>query len=154
MWMKATCGLCGLAMAFAALGQAEPDPAFLHATNPNGLATWVVVSDKCSGLSMAEAEEAVKGVLVRSRIKPLDTPKDGERLALWVSIDCLDAHTAFNVQVDFVRGANGSIVRGGLVGYGIFGTYAGDKNFLLASVKQSTEKAVTDYLKANFDLGK
>lgn len=121
----------------------------LKRENPDELATLVFVAEECR-VSAERAIETVHGVLIRSRIKPLDYGTSPGYFALSVIVNCL-GKTAFAVQVDFLDQIAGSRVRYG-TGHGTFGTYGDDPEYVVSAIKTSTERAVTAYLEANFDL--
>jgi len=119
--------------------------------NPNELAYIVEVDEDCR-TSEKTATSITKGVLVRSRIKPLGGDSWLEKdLFLNVSVNCLkleNNNPVFNIDVRFgiadmaVRFANN---------FGYMGI--GDKDFIEDALQGSVEKAITAYLEANFDLG-
>jgi hypothetical protein len=123
-------------------------------TNPNELAVLISSAADCS-FSESDVRETVEGVLVRSRIKFVEAggPKQDGFPWLLVITTCSPDDGLWSVRIDFVgENADGYRYRYGLFGYGASGTYSDNPNYILDTVRQNTERAVTDYLKANFDL--
>jgi hypothetical protein len=122
----------------------------LKHSNPNELGVAAAAGSGCA-LSDNELLDTVQGVLIRSRIKPVDYRKSTGFFGLNVAVECSNKTQAFDVRVDFMDNINGWPIRIG-DGYGTFGTFAGNKSYLLMAVSHAVETAITDYLKANFDL--
>jgi hypothetical protein len=132
---------------------AEPAP-WMKKANANELVTLVVPGKDCPA-SVDEIQETVSGVLIRSRIKRVAQAPTRENAAgtfpwLMIAVRCTDDLFAFDI--DFVEpDTEGFLDRLGLIGYGTSGTNA-DREDFLNSLRQDVERAITDYLKANFDL--
>ena len=133
----------------------EPRP-HLKKDNPNELGWLASAASECP-MTDDEVAEVLKGVLIRSRIKPVPLT-DG--LGIYVDVVCYGVNSstqyAFSIDVDFVDKLQ---VEGWLVpirymygdGYDAIGIQ--NKEALMQATKDSVERAITDYLKANFDLG-
>jgi hypothetical protein len=127
---------------------------------------------KSCPISEAALDELVKGILIRSRLKPqlfFDMEKlekasqeeqakyfQQERFGFSVYLKCTELigrpdRIVFDLDVSFVRWLP---IRGRLFSerlpYGSFGVT--DEDRLKANVKEAVERLVTDYLKANFAL--
>jgi hypothetical protein len=88
---------------------------------------------------------AHQGASTPGRGRPSNTPW------LLVAANCDDAR--FDISVDFiVEDFEGFRHRAGLLGYGSSGTHADDSKYVLDAIQEAVEAAITDYLKANFDL--
>ena len=132
----------------------DPQP-WMKKENPNELGSVHRVSPLC-GISENEIRELINGVLVRSRIKP---GYDVSGLHLFVDLQCgekdIGTSYAWAVDVEFASrlvGRDSSIdFRYGYFGNSTFGV--GDKQDVIAIAKRNIERTITDYLKANFDLG-
>jgi len=117
---------------------------------PNQLATAVYVSDNCL-IAAAEVEDIVNGVLVGSRIRPINFFEAPGFFYLEISVDCLKATDAFSAAINFRDVIDHTAVRLG-EDFGGFGTHENDKQFLLDRIKTGVDAAVGAYLKANPDL--
>jgi hypothetical protein len=136
----------------AASGSPDWHNDVLKQSNPNTLGYYVNAGDECLGVSSAELQEVVEGVFIRSRIKPVQD--FNQPIYLNVIMDCMEANSGNFVAVDFsIRFARYNPKPAILYdwGYGAVGT-ASSKNFLLDQSKQMVEQAITDYIKANFNL--
>ena len=122
----------------------------LKRDNPNQLPVFVSVSDHCN-MNEGDALNAVRGVLIRSRIKPLTVPSAKDPFELTVNVSCTGNHKAYAVTIDFTDIINGAYVRFG-TGYGRFGIYNGHREFLSGEIEKTAESAITDYMKINFNL--
>ena len=97
-----------------------------------------------------------RGVVIRSRIRPVDRWNEGEIL-LYVQIQCLRDNSLYLFDIDihlakFALNADDDIVVSHTFStYGSLGQ--GGRDYILDSVKDGVEAALTDYLVANFDLG-
>lgn len=147
--------LTALLLLLPVLVSADPQP-WMKKTNPNELYSWVRVGSTCSTTS-EKLERIVHGVLVRSRIKP--TTDFGE-LILLVDVQCgskaVGIGSTFTVYADFVRkvevGDELYTARMGLLPFnGGFGIE--NESGIESYVRLIVEDVITDYLKANFDLG-
>lgn len=137
----------------AVLGKTSQAPSQLSALkreNPNQLPVFVAVSDHCK-IKEADALNTVRGVLIRSRIKPLTASDAIDPFQLTVNVSCTRNHKAYAVTIDFTDIINGTYVRFG-TGYGRFGIYNGHTDFLSGEIEKTTETAITDYMKVNFNL--
>ena len=129
----------------------------LRKPNPNDLVVIYYQNPVCS-ISEEEAELTIDGVLTRSRIKPIWSLYPlNLHLVVWA--DCLDDDTAFVISVRFGEYASVKKPHGTerfkmyhLDDYGSFGRHQGDSKYMMRYVKSSVENAITNYLKANFDL--
>ena len=122
----------------------------LKRDNPDQLPVFVSVSDHCN-MNEGDALNTVRGVLIRSRIKPLTVPSAKDPFELTVNVSCTSNHRAYAVTIDFTDILNGAYVRYG-TGYGRFGIYNGHREFLSGEIEKTAENAITDYMKINFDL--
>ena len=135
---------------------ADPEP-WMEKENPDELALLIGVDEDCSVTEDAVRDMA-NGVLIRSRIKPLDWARVLEPFGLRVSIDCTPDSVVFMILVDFIDQLpipdhSGLFdIRFARTGYTSFGTTSGDAEYILNAAKRNVERAITDYLKANFDL--
>lgn len=122
-------------------------------SNPNELPIFIGIDDDCT-LNKSSAESITKGVLVRSRIKPLgDDHWILREFYLKAAITCLKSSNGtqiFSLNVHF-----GKVTNNGFFlfdrDFGIFGR--GDEESIEDALKESVERAITFYLKANFELG-
>ena len=121
--------------------------------NPNELAYWVGVHPDCP-ISRAEVVEIMEGVFVRSRIKPLGGSHwTMKPLNLTVSLGCMKHeydNPMFSIHMRFGDSSR-EIPIEYVALYSYFGM--GGKEFIKTALRARTEAAMTDYLKANFDLG-
>jgi hypothetical protein len=138
----------------ANVASADPEP-WMKKANPDELVTLVVPGKDCPA-SVDEIERAVSGVLVRSRLKRIDRAPNRDNAVgtfpwLMISLRCTADLYAFDV--DFVASdADGFLDRLGLTGYGTAGTNANSTEVFLGALRKNIEAAITDYMKANFDL--
>lgn len=156
-------------------GQTEDPPSPLKVENPSMLYVDYRQYGKCP-FSLESIDVMIDGILTRSRLKR--TPFTAERFAkeirreisgfrLEVKTNCDDDDDAphnFNIKVGFGEYATISRPWGNQqiwmyhdpYVYGASGTYdpAREPNisFLKNAIRESVEDALTDYLKANFDL--
>jgi len=121
--------------------------------NPNELAYFLLVHPDCP-VTEEEGESILEGVLVRSRIKPLVRPAWVSRpLYLSVSLECIkpkNNNPVFQIIARF-GDVSGEIPIFYFPDYGFFGI--GPKDSMKTAFQGRVEAAITDYLKANFDLG-
>jgi hypothetical protein len=144
-------------LAFASqISLAQERPAWfksaIKSPTPNELSYYLVASKNCP-FDLEKAQTVVDGVLIRSRIKPLreDIFVDN-RVYLNMTISCLvlkSNNPVFDVEVNFARiSPYPSIIFDQH-----FGTSGiGDSDYILQAFKESVESAVTEHIKANFDL--
>lgn len=123
----------------------------IKSPNPNELAYFVGVDENCPA-DKSVISNTVEGVLVRSRIKPSAAFYENNRIYLNVTMDCLKPENGkhiFTLSINFGRlNPKPSILFDKT--YGFFGV--GGLDFITQKLKISTEEAITDYLKVNFDL--
>lgn len=162
-YITAAAILALLTSAGYATGQDQEDDSYLgrlHKTNPNELFVDVGYGSDCK-LPEEAIKNMIDGILTRSRVKRLtsaewlDVNLDFDQLHMNVFINC-DGHIFSNDVrfADLVQRPSITSVRLMLHyrPYGGYGIYNGDTEYLMDSVKESVERALTDYLKANFDL--
>lgn len=124
----------------------------LKQKNPNELAVLTKGGASC-GLSDKEVLKTVEGVLIRSRIRPRTKLPADDKFYLGVVVSCAkDTHSVLQ-QVFFGDFILGTSIRFG-DDYGSYGAYGtGDApQFVLNELKGDVERAMTDYMKANFNL--
>ena len=118
-------------------------------------------SDIDCSVEYSEIEKIIKDELIRSRIKPihwLDRPEGSDGLiVLDVELNCLERdglNPIFRIDVYFALYwfEDGAYTGTLLIDwdFGRFGV--GDGDYILRSVEDSVEDAITAYVKANFDL--
>ncbi len=137
------------AAACSSVVSAQPQQ-WMQKPNANELyVTLVVYPGAGCPVSRDQVDAVLSGVLVRSRIKRVDSVGEGPGLS--VVVDC--EGRIFDIDIDFFsRTAQGLWDRLGMISYGTHGTYGADSEYLLNAVREGFESAITDYLKANFDL--
>jgi len=137
------------------VGAQDPDwlDEALEQKNPNELAFFVQVDEHCP-VEVEAVESTVKSVFVRSRIKPMPAPayllKD---LHLSIAVNCLPVegkNPAFMILAYFGDYKNEPAV---LYDWAFNQLGVGSSKSILTGITASTERAITAYLKANFDLG-
>lgn len=120
--------------------------------NPNQLAHFVSVGKDCP-LARDDLTQLVDGIFIRSRIKPLSNRLFvANSIYLNVAVHCYKIdpdYSAFSIDVKFGRNEPYPPVLFDFP-FGVVGT--GGKEYLLNAVKVQVELAITEYLKANFDL--
>jgi hypothetical protein len=112
----------------------------------------VAVAPNCP-LTEKEATEAVSGVLIRSRVKPLTGNEYWTQpLLLDVQLDCLKSESIYQIFMLTIYFGNASKLPVTFMAhpYNRYGTV--DKADLISSIKDRVEAAITDFIKANFDL--
>jgi hypothetical protein len=126
---------------------------WLKKHNPDELAYFAAVSSTCP-ISEKEMQEMVEGVFIRSRIRPLDKWTAGE-VMLHIDLQCIgdSDFQSYIVNVELEKPsvtADGTVLTTSLAGnpYGAFGR--GDASSIKNEIKDSVERALTDYIKANF----
>jgi hypothetical protein len=147
-----------LTVLFSAYAGAEPSDWFKQAIkvpNPNELPLLPTVSSGCKAMSVAELQAIGEGVLVRSRIKPLgllDHLEDPTKYPIYlsVSLDCFgDEPYNFNLRVAFGKARPEPLVAFEYP----YGTYGRAPTAAMKSeAREELEKAITDYIKVNFNL--
>ena len=130
---------------------------FLTKDEPDTLFAMTFSGPDCP-VASEELDRLVKGVMIRSRIKPAEHWMPLE-VVLAVNLKCLKLESnnpIFDLSVRFVR-LSPTDDESLLVTSRFFEDYGnlgiGDRSFISQSIKDSTEIAVTEYLKVNFDLG-
>ncbi len=135
---------------------------WMEKENPNELGVFTFVNEFCP-MTNSELKKMVDGVLVRSRIKPVSFSMELGRgnAYLDVSLSCTEhssvERATFIFMVDFLGSmfveAKGSMrIRYGEVPAGMVFGY-GSISSAKPEMKSKVEGVITDYLKANFDLG-
>ncbi len=135
---------------------ADPQP-WMKQEDPNSLGLFVFVYGECP-FSKDEVNEIAEGEFLRSRISPT---KDMQ-LNLTLSISCLTEHfksgevrgVALASNLRFATRIGGFHMLYEDPDYSTVlaaGPQADDKQFLLDSLRNDVGKAVTDYLRANFE---
>ena len=134
---------------------------WLKKENPNELRVITLISTTCPSTEK-EYRDIAEGVLVRSRIKPLEMPGMHE-LALYVHLACIDSgndNLPISLTVHFgkaIRDEHGTTLKTALSPkYFRYFDQTGSTgvDVIEAQLREAVENAVTDYLEANFDLGK
>lgn len=123
----------------------------LKSKTPNELTYWIGVNDICP-FEKESVESIVEGVFIRSRVKPIKNVLSEGSIYLDITVDCLDRgelNPIFKIDISFARWRPFPAVKF-QKGYGNFGV--GDRDFILQTVQRGVENAVTDHIKANFDL--
>ena len=137
----------------------DPEP-WMKKENPNELPIIIYSADTCPSTTK-KYREIAEGVLIRSRIKPVEQAGLNE-LALQINLKCIDAgenNWLISQGVNFAmvtRDEHGSylLTRLFLEDYGFFGqTGRSGSEVIEQSLREAVEDAITDYLLANFDLG-
>ena len=144
-------------------GQDQGDDFYLgrlHKTNPNELYVEVEYGTDCR-MPEEAIEKMIDGILTRSRIKRLtyndwlDVDLDFDQLHMSILVNCNDRIFANDVRfADMVQRPPLTFKRTMLHyrPYGSYGIHNGDTEYVMDSLKESVERALTDYMKANFDL--
>jgi len=130
---------------------------WLEKDNPNELYFLAAVASDCS-MTDERLQSLVKGVLVRSRIKPASSWNPNET-TLEIILNCMKidgGDPVFNLVIRFKKiieqNDDGEYVF--LITdrhYGAFGM--GDSGAISQAVKEGVEIAITDYIEVNFVLG-
>ncbi len=180
-WIATAVILTVLAIAGAAVGQEDdPDEVYeyeyylkpLAKENPNEFHVRYFQDAECT-ISEEAVESMIDGVLTRSRIKRLTyydwlvrgyRDRTGgdlglDQLFLVVEVSCITSNNQiFGIMVRFAdkvnRHPNLKFKREmyHLRDYGSIGRHNSGPEFLMGQIKAGVERALTDYLKANFDL--
>jgi hypothetical protein len=143
--------LLTLIFASTSVNAAELQPWYkevLQNDNPNNLGFYADAGKSCE-LDKTQLRKIVEGVLIRSRIKPLDISFN--EIYLNAKIRCTSEGSAFSIAVSFGKAFPGPSILYD-VDYGGIGTHANDPSYILSSLKGAIETAVTDYISVNFDL--
>ena len=118
--------------------------------NPESFAYYVAVGSACPVVEN-EIRYLAETIIVRSRLSPVSEWSDSDRLYLSIEVSCIDRDLLppifmsnihfqidHHVPIQFRRN------------YGQFGT--GDNASVNDSIRDSVERAVTDFIRVNFDL--
>ena len=125
------------------------DKSYLKKEKPDELALFVFVDSECP-FSQEEVEGLVSGVLIRARLKPDTLNWPYAPLYLDFSLSCLalkNNNPVFVIKTAFGR-RNPKPAIMYEYNYGTYGV--GPKENIEAAIKDSTEKAITAYIQANF----
>ena len=145
--------LTALLMLIPILASADPEP-WMKKENPNEIHVASIFSAGCPA-SSGEAEDVVSGVLARSRLKMVHADPSTNRGMPWLVmfLSCGSDQVICTANIDFVgQDKDGFRFRHGITGYTVTGNCNGQKQILLTSLRDGVEAAITDYLRANFDL--
>jgi len=140
----------------AAIASADSQP-WLKKENPNELFAVTVSTEHCP-ISVVDLDELVNGVLVRARIKKKSAWAENE-LLLSVEIGCKllsDSMWAFRYDVFYSRfslDTSGNLIETTAIDGKHYGIGTKDEDGMRSAIRELVEDAITDYLKANFDLG-
>lgn len=136
-------------LTWAQLATAEPLP-WMKQDNPDNLGLILRVGSGCPE-TLDEYSKLIQGIFVRSRL-PRTDQFDG--LNLYADLQCtgvvVDGLHAFSLDVHFARVTDDGLMLYGATNYGRLGL--ADKEAISDEVRDTSEAAITDYLKANFDL--
>ena len=116
---------------------------------PNQLAYWVEVQKICP-ITQETVQKLVEGVFIRSRIKPLGEKLEG--ISLDVELACIkmkDNRFVYKLEIYFSRYLPLPAVNFAM-NFGAHGI--GKDTDITAAIKEQVETAITEYIKANFDL--
>ena len=145
-----------LLLLLPALALADPQP-WLKKENPNELFAVSVATEHCP-ISIVDLDELVNSVLVRSRIRKKSAWAENE-LILSVEIGCTlvsDSRWTFRYDVYFPRFSkreSGDLLETTTIDGKHYGIGTNDEDGIRSAMRRFVEDAITDYLKANFDLG-
>lgn len=118
---------------------------------PDELSHFVYANKECP-ISATDLEELVNGVFIRSRIKPLPKQIYEGQLYLQVAVQCLKlegVNPIFDIGVHFGRYTPDPPI---LLDRDFGTTGIGGKDYLRSAIKEIVEQAITEYIKANFDI--
>jgi hypothetical protein len=133
-------------------------PTWMKQENPENLGLLIWLITECP-FSEDGVKSDIRGEFLRARIKPVDLITDPSTtdFNITISLHCLESTTAsgkktgWSMFIDTRFGEGISLFAypqyGGIVSAGI---QSDDTSFLRSQVKASAEKALTDYLEANF----
>jgi hypothetical protein len=122
--------------------------------NPNELAVLAVPNEECP-ITKAELNKIVSGVLIRSRVKPLTGDAWYQNsLYLKVKLGCLrksetTRSQGYSLNINF---GNALVKQMYLYTYDYGSLGPQGKAGMTSVIKQHVEAAITDFIKANFDL--
>ena len=137
----------------AVTAQEAPDwlQQVIKSETPNELAYYVGVPPSCS-LSEERLTSEVEGILVRSRIKPRGSLWISNPFYLSIDLQCLKMegrNPITHANIQFAR----HNPKPSIAYEWNFGTLLiGDDDYTIQAIKKGVERAITAYLKANFDL--
>ena len=143
-----------IALLLPAFASADVNP-WLKDDKPEEMYATAIGAEGCPH-SESEIEEILHGLLIRSRIKPSAEWNSGEVL-LTVRLRGIEDSGLYTYSLE-VELARWHVVFGAIISTTImgddYGSYGRDtKSGITRIVKESAENALTDYMKANFDLG-
>jgi len=123
----------------------------IKSPTPDELSYYIGLNPDCP-VTEQEVSEHVEGVLIRSRIKPMEYAFEYNRLYLNITVDCLKLES--NNPIYIVEAAFGKFnPKPAIIFDKSYGTYGiGPKKNIINAYKRVTEDAVTDYIKSNFNL--
>ena len=154
-----------VAFAYPAAGQTE-NPSPLKVENPDTIKVAYLQEPDCPGTEDS-INEMIDGLLVRSRLKRSNVPFDmwmGNPISLVVLTECgrsEQGHYIYSASAGFreavmIERSSGKVlayVFHNPFSYGRIGMGSDDyKETVRTAVRSAVERALTDYLKANFDL--
>lgn len=133
----------------------EPPEWFYKAikvSNANELAYFIEMSDSCP-FTKDEVNKIAEGVLIRSRIKPLkEKIFVNGRIYLSLGITCIklnESSQVFHIKSEFGRYIPEPAI---IFDFPFDFIGIGPKDYIGQNFKNSTERAVTAFMKANFNL--
>jgi len=137
------------------LGHAQI-PTWFHGAikvdNPNQLLYWAG-ADKVCPVTEGAMQEIIEGVFIRSRVKPVkEAIFDPGSIYLDVSLSCLKREEnwyVYHIGVWFSRYSPTPAVK---FDHNFGTTGIGADTNITAAIKETVEAAITEYIKANFDL--
>ena len=145
-------------------GSEPPSP--LLKENPNELAFYYDQSDDCPGMS-SNMVEMIEGLFTRSRLKTVPPFRSERDFHLVVLVECASGtRITYDVNIGFAQQVMIHTPRGQIKAemiyrpfyYGAYGYVTAsnsereNEQYLENGIRSGVEKALTDYLKANFDL--
>lgn len=143
--------LLSLALLLPVLAIADPQP-WMKKENPNELSFYFQYDVECA-IDGENISDAVKDVLVRSRIKPLSNVLPDLFLMVVFSCSEYQGNYLYSYDIEFAQYSPsiGSFIRYGRLSKGGFGVET--ESGIVTRMKEEVEATVADYLRANFDLG-
>ena len=126
------------------------DRGWLQKFNPEQLNYWTFSEDTCE-IETKELDNLVEGIMLHSIEKPKRLKMD-DNLALYVSLECTlqdEQPTLYALQV-FFGVINGEFNKPMffILDYGTVGL--GPKSKMITAIRISVDRAMDDYVKANF----
>ena len=122
----------------------------IQSDTPDELHYYIGVSEECS-VSLKEARTILEGVFIRSRVKPIEGIPS-RKPYLNVNLNCLNVEgisPVFTINIHFAEQTDEAYILFDK-SFSYFGI--GRKEFILQGMKSKIEDAMTEYIKANFDL--